>query len=211
MPQFKTLPPDLDLSGELRLIAWRDDRYDPYGHDPRSSYVEQFWLSVLGPSTTWFLRVCAGKLDGRADAAVILADVARTIGIGYNGGSRSAMARTIARACKFGTARPASADTLAVRRRLPLLTSRQLNRLPRSQRRLHEAYVTSDAAIDCVSEQRRRARRLALGLVQCGDAPDSAEMQLERWQFEPAVAADAVRWAWSQHHGDVSSPTMADA
>ena len=42
----------------------------------------------------------------------------------------------------------------------------------------------------------RRARRLALGLVACGDGLDDAERQLSQWRFHPSVAADAVRWAW---------------
>ncbi|MGH9299637.1 MAG: hypothetical protein ACRDZT_06945 [Acidimicrobiales bacterium] len=33
----------------LRVEAWPDPVVDEIGHDPRSSYVEIFWLPVLGP------------------------------------------------------------------------------------------------------------------------------------------------------------------
>ena len=37
----------------LAIRPWPDPVIDAVGHDPRSSYVEHFWLGVLGPSTTW--------------------------------------------------------------------------------------------------------------------------------------------------------------
>ena len=37
--------------GETLIIQpWPDP--SPGGHDPRSPYVEQFWLSILGPTST---------------------------------------------------------------------------------------------------------------------------------------------------------------
>lgn len=40
-----------DLSTDLLTIRpWPDEVIDALGHDPRSAYVERFWLGVLGPS-----------------------------------------------------------------------------------------------------------------------------------------------------------------
>ncbi|MFA9566261.1 MAG: hypothetical protein ACERLM_16425, partial [Acidimicrobiales bacterium] len=47
----------------LRIVPWRDEVIDRVGHDPRSGYVERFWLGVLGPSTTLLLRRFAAELD----------------------------------------------------------------------------------------------------------------------------------------------------
>jgi hypothetical protein len=44
-----TLPPVLGPTLEIR--AWTDEVVDALGHDPRSPYVERFWLGVLGPSS----------------------------------------------------------------------------------------------------------------------------------------------------------------
>jgi hypothetical protein len=40
---FQYLPP--------RRLAWTDPVIDTLGHDPRSWYVEQFWLGIIGPTT----------------------------------------------------------------------------------------------------------------------------------------------------------------
>ena len=36
----------------LQIRPWPDPVIDTVGHDPRSHYVEEFWLGILGPSTT---------------------------------------------------------------------------------------------------------------------------------------------------------------
>lgn len=187
----------------VTLIPWADHRKDVFGHDLRSAYVEQFWLGTLGPSTTWFLRHCAAVLEDADDAAVNLRETACALGIGFEGGSRSAMVKTVARACRFRAARAVGDTTLAVRLRLPQLSHRQLQRLPASVQQRHEEYLAGTGGADGVRNQQLRARRLALGLVECGDDLSETELQLSRLKFHPAIAADAVRWAWSLHHGRV--------
>ena len=50
----------------LHVLRWHDPLIDRLGHDPRSRYVERFWLGILGPSTTLVLRVFADALDETA-------------------------------------------------------------------------------------------------------------------------------------------------
>jgi hypothetical protein len=40
----------LDPSAQPRVEAWPDPVIHGVGHDPRSAYVETFWLPVLGPA-----------------------------------------------------------------------------------------------------------------------------------------------------------------
>ena len=40
----------------LVVVPWHDDVIDRVGYNPRSTYVEFFWLNVLGPTTTWLVR-----------------------------------------------------------------------------------------------------------------------------------------------------------
>ena len=35
----------------LTIRPWPDVLIDAHGHDPRSEYVETYWLGILGPST----------------------------------------------------------------------------------------------------------------------------------------------------------------
>ena len=55
------------LPTTVRVLPWDDPVVDRRGHDPRSVYVEQFWLSVLGPTATWLLRRLVAGFDNRPD------------------------------------------------------------------------------------------------------------------------------------------------
>ena len=56
VPSYVPLLDDALPTATLHVSAWADPVLDRVGHDPRSAYVEQFWLGILGPSTT--LPVC---------------------------------------------------------------------------------------------------------------------------------------------------------
>ncbi|MXW98692.1 MAG: hypothetical protein F4Y05_03995 [Acidimicrobiaceae bacterium] len=202
------LPPAVIDSEVITLIPWIDHRVDATGHDPRSTYVEQFWLGTLGPSTTWFLRHCANRLDDAGSTAVNLREIANTLGIGHEGGSRSAMSKTVARACRFRAARSVGSATLAVRLRLPQLSYRQVQRLPEPTQRRHEEFLAVNLSRDEVCRQQSRVRRLAVCLIECGDSFEQTERLLARMSYHPAIVAEAVRWAWNLHHGR-SSPEAA--
>src|SRR4051795_11441772 len=64
----------------LSIRPWPDGVIDALGHDPRSQYVERFWLGILGPSTTWLLRrFAAGLEDEPAGYDLQLADTAQAL------------------------------------------------------------------------------------------------------------------------------------
>ncbi len=195
----------------IRVSAWPDPLIDRLGHDPRSVYVEQFWLGILGPSTVWLLRHCASGLDSSPEGFdLALTDVAGALGLGHRGGRNSPLARSILRACRFGAARAISESELQVRRRMAPLNRGQVERLPEFLRERHRIYIERELDVGDLESQRRRARRLALGLVACGGQVDDSELQLGRWRIHPSVAAEAVRWAWDQHNpGAIEGPEAA--
>ena len=43
------LPFDLPID-HVHIVRWDDPVLDAIGHDPRSPYVERYWLSLLGPA-----------------------------------------------------------------------------------------------------------------------------------------------------------------
>jgi hypothetical protein len=45
----------------LRIVAWPDPVIDTLGHDPRSWYVEHFWLGILGPKSISSRPIDAGR------------------------------------------------------------------------------------------------------------------------------------------------------
>jgi len=123
-----------------------DHVVDSLGHDPRSLYVEQFWLPILGPSSTWLLRRLATGLD-EAPTGFELDPVeyALALGLGARGGKHGPFWRSLERACRFGMA-DRHGDLLAVRRFLPPLSARRQGRLPDHLRRAHQAWSARQLA-----------------------------------------------------------------
>lgn len=184
------------IGERLRVVAWQEPVVDSVGHDPRSWYVEHFWLPVLGPTSTWLLRRLVAGLDSVGDGFVLqTAETARALGLGGREGKHAPFGRAVQRCVSFEAARRQGSDTLAVRRHLPNLLRRHLVRLPDRLQRMHAAWLVAQQRLPTFEAERVRARRLALGLVELGDDGDALGLQLLRWGVHPALADDAVRWA----------------
>lgn len=186
----------------LRIQPWPDPVIDGLGHDPRSSYVETYWLGVLGPSTTWLMRRLAAGLEAEPGGFELdLAETARRLGLGDRGGRHSPFRRALTRLTQFELAQLRGDDTLAVRRKVPPLNRRQVLRLPPSLAESHRQLQEAEAKLPAVEHLRRRSRQLALSLVELGEDLETAERQLVRWRFHPALAREASVWAWDRHRG----------
>lgn len=208
MPTATALP---ELTTEtITVKPWPDPVIDQVGHDPRSAYVERFWLGVLGPSTTWLLRRMASGLErSPAGFELPLADTARALGLGGEG-RHSPFVRALGRCCQFELALPQEVGVLAVRRKLPPLSRRQLQRLPEALQAEHEAWLADDRRTPDFERLQRRARLLALSLVELGEDLEQTERQLGRWRFHPALACEAARWAWKRHIEVMTQATPGD-
>ncbi|MEM7323118.1 MAG: hypothetical protein AAF531_08530 [Actinomycetota bacterium] len=125
----------------LRVTPLADPVLDRLGHDPRSGYVERFWLPILGPSCLLLLRRLATELEQNPDGFVLTTGAwAAEMGLGMKGGRNGPFWRAIERGCRFGAAQR-NGGLLAVRRRLPPLTARQVERLTPELRQAHTAWV----------------------------------------------------------------------
>ncbi|MCU1351498.1 MAG: hypothetical protein JWM05_707 [Acidimicrobiales bacterium] len=187
---------DTLLTDVLRVTPWPDPLIDRLGHDPRSPYVELFWLGILGPSTTWLLRHLADGLDHNPDGYDLpLADTAKSLGLGTKGGRHSPFVRALGRTCQFKLAQPCGGDGLAVRRKLPPINAHQVRRLPAPLQDRHQAWLDAALQVPDPEQRRRRAETLALTLLELGEDIEATERQLHRWRFHPAMAHEAVHWA----------------
>ena len=183
----------------LQVRPWADPVIDNLGYDLRSSYVERFWLGILGPSTTLLLRRIAAGFDDAPDGFELdLADTAGALGLAARGGRNSPFMRSLTRSTKFGLTR-LHRDQLDVRRRVPPLTLAQVARLPEGLQAQHHDWQASERMQPTPSDQQRRARRLAFGLLAVGESVEAVEHQLHRWRFHPAMTYEAVRWAMAHH------------
>jgi hypothetical protein len=182
----------------LTVEAWRDPVVEALGHDPRSLYVELFWLPVLGPSTTWLLRRLAGHLEETPGGCTLsIAETSRALGLGERSGRNGPFMRTLRRTVDFDMVRPGRPGAIEARRALPPLARRHLARLSEPLRRAHDAYEARAvaAAHPSVEQARRRGRQLALSLIDLGEEPPAAEHQLIAWRLHPGLARECVHWA----------------
>ena len=106
------------VGDRIHITPWIDPVVDRRGHDPRSTYVERFWLGTLGPTATWLLRrVAAGFDDDPAGYDLDLASTAQSIGLSFTRGQSSPFAKAFGRCVMFGLAHVRS-DGYAIRRRI---------------------------------------------------------------------------------------------
>jgi hypothetical protein len=183
-------PLEIPLSEpSLVVVPWIDDVVDPVGFDPRSQYVELFWLNVLGPTATWLMRRMVTGFDEYPGGYELdLRQTAGALGLSYSPGTSNPFTRALNRCVLFGAAQPISGG-LAVRRRLPPVALRHLQRMPEHLRRVHDSWrrtVVEQSELD-------RARVLAAAMVAVGDDPDVVERQLLGLAVPPHAALTATR------------------
>jgi hypothetical protein len=199
--------PALSFASDTLLVRpWPDPVIDSLGFDPRSAYVETYWLGILGPTSTWLLRRLVAGLEEETDGYELpLAETARSLGLGDRGGRHSPFLRAITRTTQFELAQPEGERILAVRRKVPPLNRRQLLRLSPALQAAHQRWQEEQLQVPTGDQQRRRSRALALSLFELGEDLETTERQLLRWQYHPALASDAAQWAWQRHRAAVAA------
>jgi hypothetical protein len=174
------------------IRPWIDPLVDDNGHDPRSRYVEQFWLGVLGPTATWILRRLVAGLERHPSGYQLdLALTAKMMGLSYTAGRSSPFAKALQRCTMFGLAHQTS-DGLAVRRRVPAVAHRHLRRMPEAVQVAHDEWERSSITIDALS----RAHRIALAMLESGDDLGVIEHQLVAVGIDDLTAAEVADNAW---------------
>lgn len=130
------------MPSTLTIRPWWDPSLASSGFDPRSEYVERFWLGVLGPSVVLLIRRLARGLSEHPEGfSVDLGDTARALGLSTATGRNAPMPRTLDRACMFSVMRRVGEAEYDARTHLPRLTQRQLNRLPAVVRSSHRVWL----------------------------------------------------------------------
>ncbi len=182
-------PPPPGLPTVARISPWVDPVVDRFGHDPRSSYVEQYWISVIGPTATWLVRRLASGFDAHPDGYDLdVEHTARSLGLSVSKGAASPFARALQRCVMFGVA-AARSDGWAVRRRIPPISQRHLVRLPADLQERHRewARTTTTITLDALA----RAQALAAVMLDAGDDPATVEGQLLAVGVPPTAAEEA--------------------
>jgi len=173
----------------VRISPWIDPVVDRFGHDPRSTYVEQYWISVIGPTATWLVRRLVSGFDDHPDGYDLdIGHAARSLGVSVSKGAASPFARALQRCVMFGVA-AARSDGWAVRRRIPPISQRHLVRLPADLQDRHREWARTTTTITLDALQ--RAHALAAVMFDVGDDPATVERQLLAVGVPPTAAQEA--------------------
>jgi len=186
----------------LTLVPWTDPIIDTLGHDPRSEYVERFWLPTLGPTSVLLLRRLASAFDRSPTDCPIemeIGDLSQALGLGMRDGTSSPLVRSFDRLTQFELACKTASNSFAVRRNLPPINRRHVHRLPDSLQREHSEWVEGQLADSPLEHARQRARRLAFTLFEAGDDLDHVERALLTIGFHPTVCRESAEWAHERH------------
>ena len=128
----------------MSVTVWEDPVVEALGHRPGSAYIEDVWLGVLGPTTTWaWLRLARAASTGPG-APVDMADLARSLGLGASLVASAPISRALGRLVAFDAAHR-SGGTLAVRRALPDVPQRLLATQSASAQLAHERLARAHA------------------------------------------------------------------
>ena len=123
-------------------VGWQPARSsDLLGHRAGSVYVETFWLPLVGPSAVLALRRLSAWLEHEPDGLTVsIAMLSRCLGLGTGTGRRAPVARTLARLVDFKIASH-DGERMLLRRELPMLSTRQIERLPACLITAHEQVI----------------------------------------------------------------------
>jgi hypothetical protein len=183
----------LDAATLLKIRPWIDPVVDDRGHDPRSRYVEIFWLGVLGPTATWLLRRLASGLEVEPDGYELdLQVTAASMGLKFSTGRSSPFSRALQRCVMFGMAHPLPDGGLAVRRRIPPVGHRHLRRMPQQLQLEHAGWLPNAGSSDGSDEAFVRAHQLAMTMLNVGDDRNVIEHQLRAVGVIAYVAAQVA-------------------
>ncbi len=182
----------------LRVRPWDDPALQRCGHDPRSAYVERFWVTILGPSAVWLLRLLAREFDElgpNLDLQLDLELTARRIGLQHRGGRQSTFMRTVDRCQMFDLVHFDDNAVLLVRRRLPPVPRRLYARMPCELREEVGLWTQTNEQTDfSVGE----IRLLASCMLTLGNGLHEAAERLVMLGLPPDAANEATAWAWAK-------------
>jgi hypothetical protein len=209
MHETPTTPAEPDT---LQIRPWADPVIDTLGHDPRSLYAELFWLPTLGPTALLLIRHLAHRFDlaGVDDGVVVelpVSATAQALGLGPRSTPNSPLVRSLGRLVQFDLAIVQRDGTVAVRRTLPPLNRRHVQRLPAHLAEEHQRWTHDHGAPREIAA--RRARTLAMRLTELGNDVDIVERVLHHMGFQPHLCRESATWAHAAHRSAERDDTSA--
>lgn len=117
-------------------------------HRCDGTYVRDWWMSQLGPTSTTLLQILASPAPGMT-VQVLLTDLAFRLGIQpskLKNRQQNPLLHAFDRLEKFGLIRVFENDHVAVRSHTRTLDDKMLRRFPLGVKAMHDAYITAAAS-----------------------------------------------------------------
>ena len=135
--------PDREIE-VLAVRPWEDAVSDAVSFSLQSPYLELVWLGVTGPTAAWMLRRLALPLASRPQGyEVAMTDLAWDLGLGSGTGPSSKVMASLTRLVIFRFAYWSGGTEIQVRRSVPPLPARFLDRVGARARRAHAEAMKS--------------------------------------------------------------------
>jgi hypothetical protein len=130
-------------ANQLHVVRWEDPVVEATGFPARSSFVEIFWLPVLGPSATALLWRLQLELEvSPRGCSLDLNEFGRELGLGTCDSKHAPLHRAILRLVRFGLAKRTASGRLAVRSTVWPLSDHELSGLGEALRIAHGDFLS---------------------------------------------------------------------
>ena len=174
------------MPATLAIRPWPDPVIDTLGHDPRSVYVERFWLPTLGPTSLLLLRRIAAGLDEHPEGIKLeLGELSQALGVGHREGNSSPVVRSLDRLIQFDLACGERDAGYAVRRTVPPVNRRHVGRLPAPLQDEHRAWAERALAEPPLAIARTRAPATRVHAARAGRRPRPRRARAARHRLPP--------------------------
>jgi hypothetical protein len=175
----------------LRFEPWSQTHFDRWGSEPRSTYVERFWLPVVGPSSLVLARdIAAGFESSNGAYSVSASHQAAAIGV-----SESQLHRVLDRLVQFGLAKHVDPNTVALRTAWPVIGTGAIRQLTPPLRQQHCDSLLLTDTLDAEHAPNRVLWRLTIAAHAKGVSAVELDAELRRAGCGQQFRVELVDWA----------------
>ncbi len=126
----------------IKCSIWHNSYNSENSFYFRSFYLERFWLGILGPSSTWLLRMILMELEQSDNFKLMSAEeLCLRMGLSANTSWNSPFSRSLRRLLDFKLAKQFGLGHIAICQYVPPLSCRQIKSLTAESLNIHRQFI----------------------------------------------------------------------
>ncbi|MFN8016246.1 MAG: hypothetical protein U0R17_06550 [Acidimicrobiia bacterium] len=159
------------------------------------SYIEQFWLPLLGPTATLLINNLTLKsLSNSQTFYISKAELSLSLGTGYRSGDSSPIQKQLIRLSRNKLIYQINSNEYLIPKIVPQLGITQISKLSNTLRTQHDAWITR-LEISPISTFRRKIKQLVLKLQSLDYDNQKVKNILNSTGLHPSIIAEALELA----------------